>query len=135
MTVYSPAQVAERTGFSLDTRRYDERIGLLAGIARTPGRRRSYTDDDLAWLGVLRCLRETGMPIADMLRFARLVQHGEETIPERLAVLEDHDRRIEEKIAALRAEQRRVQEKIRGYRSQLGHPGCRCRPSETCGRR
>src|SRR6266536_356060 len=74
--MYSPAQVADRTGFSLDTLRYYERIGLLDGIARTPGGRRSFTDDDLGWLEVLRCLRDTGMPIAQMLRYAELCRTG-----------------------------------------------------------
>src|SRR4051794_15523814 len=70
--MYSPGQVSDKTGFSLDTLRYYERIGLLDGIARTPGGRRTFTDEDLDWLDVLRCLRETGMPIAAMLRYAEL---------------------------------------------------------------
>jgi DNA-binding transcriptional MerR regulator len=114
---YSPGQVVEKTGFSLDTLRYYERIGLLDGIARTPGGQRVFTDDDVAWLGILRCLRDTGMPIAGMLRYAQLARGGDQTLAERVALLEEHDRHIERKIAGLRAEQRRIREKIRWYRS------------------
>ncbi len=70
-------EVAARSGVSLDTLRYYERVGLLDGIARTPGGRRVFDDDDIAWLHILRCLRDTGMPIAQMRRYADLCrEHG-----------------------------------------------------------
>jgi DNA-binding transcriptional MerR regulator len=116
--MYSPGQVAEKTGFSLDTLRYYERIGLVDGIARTPGGRRSFTDDDLDWLGVLRCLRDTGMPIADMLRYAQLCRSGDGTLAERIALLEKHNHAVEQQIRDLRAQQRHIRDKIAWYRSQ-----------------
>jgi len=116
--MYSPGQVADKTGFSLDTLRYYERIGLLDGIARTPGGRRTFTDDDLGWLEVLRCLRDTGMPIAQMLRYAELCRSGAGTFAERIELLERHDRAVEEQIGVLRAQQQHIREKISWYRSQ-----------------
>jgi DNA-binding transcriptional MerR regulator len=93
MPHYSPREVADKTGFSLDTLRYYEKIGLLVSVARSSGGRRVFTEDDVAWLGILQCLRETGMPIASMLRYAELARRGDHTIAERLGLLEDHDRR------------------------------------------
>ena len=116
---YSPGQVAERTGFSLDTLRYYERIGLLERIDRSTTGQRIFSDADLSWLGLLRCLRGTGMPIAAMLRFAELTRSGDGTITERLALLEQHDREVEEKIELLQVQQRRIREKICWYRSEL----------------
>ena len=69
-SILSPSQAAEQSGFSLDTLRYYERIGLLDDIDRAPSGHRRFGDDDMEWLGVLRCLRETGMPIAQMRRYA-----------------------------------------------------------------
>ena len=66
MTCYSPAEAAQKTGFSLDTLRYYERIGLLPPVGRTAGGRRRYGDTDLLWLMTLRCLRDTGMPLREM---------------------------------------------------------------------
>jgi DNA-binding transcriptional MerR regulator len=116
--MYSPGQVADKTGFSLDTLRYYERIGLLDDIARTPGGRRSFTDDDIDWLGVLRCLRETGMPIAQMLRYAELCREGDGTIAERITLLEAHDRAVDLQIRELRAQQEHIRDKIAWYRTQ-----------------
>ena len=115
---YSPREVVDRTGFSLDTLRYYEKIGLLEDIARTSGGQRLFTEDDVVWLGILRCLRDTGMPIARMLRYAKLARGGDETIAERLTLLEAHDRAIEENIAELRAQQAHIRQKIDWYRSR-----------------
>jgi len=114
---YSPGEVAERVGFSIDTLRYYERIGLLDGIARTPGGQRVFSDADISWLNLLRCLRDTGMPIARMQQFAELVRSGNDTGAERAALLEEHDRDIDARVAQLRTEQRRIREKITWYRS------------------
>jgi DNA-binding transcriptional MerR regulator len=38
---FTPAEVADRTGFTLDTLRYYEREGILAPIARTAGGQRA----------------------------------------------------------------------------------------------
>lgn len=120
---YSPREAVEKTGFSLDTLRYYERIGLLDGIDRTNGGQRIFTDDDLAWLEVLRCLRDTGMPIARMLRYAELARAGEETFAARAELLEEHDHDIEQRIAELRAEQARIREKIEWYRQEMARDG------------
>ncbi|TWE20853.1 DNA-binding transcriptional MerR regulator [Kitasatospora atroaurantiaca] len=118
-TYLTPAQAVEESGFSLDTLRYYERIGLLGTVERSSSGHRRFTQDDLEWLGMLRCLRETGMPIAEMFRFAELVRAGEETYPERLAVLEEHNEQVEAQIANLRQQQRLIHAKIGFYRTAL----------------
>ncbi len=119
MERYSPGQVAEQTGFSLDTLRYYERIGLLDDIARNSGGQRVFTDADVAWLRILRCLRDTGMPIQRMVRYAELARGGDETIGERLEVLVEHDHDIDEKIANLRVEQEHIRAKIAYYQHEM----------------
>jgi len=118
-TSLSPGQAAEQSGFSLDTLRYYERIGLLNGISRAPSGHRRFDDDDLEWLGVLRCLRDTGMPIARMRRYAELARAGEPTMAERLRLLTEHDRQVGEQVAVLQAQRQHLQEKIGWYRGQL----------------
>jgi DNA-binding transcriptional MerR regulator len=115
VTSYSPAETAEKSGFTIDTLRYYEKIGLLSDIARTTSGRRVFSDGDLAWLHMLRCLRDTGMPIAEMLRYAELVRDGDRTLRDRVELLQDHDRRVEEQIARLRTQQGQLRWKIGHY--------------------
>jgi DNA-binding transcriptional MerR regulator len=122
VTSYSPAETAEKTGFSIDTLRYYEKIGLLPGIARNAAGRRVFSEGDLAWLGMLRCLRDTGMPIAEMLRYAELVRDGDRTLRDRVELLQDHDRRVENQIARLREQQSQIRWKI-GYYQEIVSTG------------
>lgn len=117
MSFYSPAEVAEKTGFSIDTLRYYEKIGLLRNVGRTPGGRRRFTDHDLGLLRLLRCLRDTEMPIAEMLRFVDLLHEGQAGVGGRLAILAEHDRRVERQIHQLREHQRLIRHKIERYRT------------------
>ncbi|GGL21068.1 MerR family transcriptional regulator [Sphaerisporangium melleum] len=119
MSVYTPGQVAEETGFSIDTLRYYERIGLLERVERNSAGQRRFSEEDVGWLGMVRCLRDTGMPIAEMLRFAALVRDGEETIGDRITLLEAHDQEVEEQIALLRERQTAIRRKIQYYRDVL----------------
>ncbi|MEV6844140.1 MerR family transcriptional regulator [Actinoplanes sp. NPDC051411] len=115
MATYTPGQVAEKTGFSLDTLRYYERIGLLS-VARTPGGQRQYRDDDIGWLEILRCLRDTGMPIQRMREYAEL-SRDDDTVPDRIALLEEHDRAVETRIAELQAQRDHIRGKIDYYKT------------------
>jgi DNA-binding transcriptional MerR regulator len=119
VSVYTPAEVVEETGFTLDTLRYYEKIGLLERVERNAAGQRRFTQDDIGWLGTIRCLRDTGMPIAEMLRFAELVRAGDHTIPDRIKLLEEHDRRVEGQIDNLIERKRYVSNKISYYRSVL----------------
>ncbi|MER6506830.1 MerR family transcriptional regulator [Nonomuraea sp. NPDC048881] len=119
MSVYTPAEVVEETGFSLDTLRYYEKIGLLERVERNAAGQRRFSEEDVGWLGMIRCLRDTGMPIAMLLRFAELVRGGDDTIPDRIRLLEEHDRQVQAQIANLAERQNYIHRKISYYRSVL----------------
>jgi DNA-binding transcriptional MerR regulator len=87
---YSIEQAADLTGVGRHALRYYERIGILAPVPRGPGGHRRYTDDDLGAIGFVTLLRETGMPIRDIKRFMDLTRGGDDTIPDRVALLRDH---------------------------------------------
>jgi len=118
-SIFSPSEAAEQSGFSLDTLRYYERIGLLDDIERAPSGHRRFRDNDLEWLGILRCLRDTGMPIAQMRRYADLTRCGQPTMAERLSLLVEHDARVLQRIELLQAQHEHLREKIAWYRSQM----------------
>ena len=118
MSSLSPAEAAEHSGFSIDTLRYYEREGILPAVARTSGGQRSYTTDDLARLDFLRCLRETGMPIAKLRRYAELIDDPS-TMRERVGLLEEHFAATEQAIAELQNQQLRLRHKIDWYHGEL----------------
>jgi DNA-binding transcriptional MerR regulator len=100
----------------MDTLRYYERIGLIDDVDRTPTGQRRFTDSHLEWLGTLKCLRDTGMPVEQMCRFARLVRDGDHTIADRIAILEAHRVAVDERMADLAAKRDYISGKIDYYR-------------------
>ncbi|NUP50446.1 MAG: MerR family transcriptional regulator [Catenulispora sp.] len=125
---FSPAQTVEISGFSLDTLRYYEKIGLIEPVRRAAGGHRRYSEDDLGWLDMLRCLRGTGMPIAQMQNFAVLAREGDDTVEDRLALLEEHDAAVEAELARLLEQRSKVRAKIEYYRAYLAQQPAVCVP-------
>lgn len=103
-----------------------------APVARTPGGRRAYSDDDVAWLRFVRCLRDTGMPISRLKRYAEL-SADPATMRDRLALLEEHARDVELQIEELRTQQIRLREKIGWYLDQLAEAPSAQRPERSAG--
>nr|WP_277605701.1 MerR family transcriptional regulator [Glycomyces sp. L485] len=114
---YSIGECARRSGFTMDTLRYYERVGLIDDVDRTKTGQRRFTDAHLEWLGTLKCLRDTGMPIEQMCRFAELVRAGDATVAERIRLLEDHKHAVDERIADFEAKRRYIIGKIDYYKS------------------
>ena len=116
MSSYTPQQTAARSGFSIDTLRYYERVELLPRIQRSSSGRRVFSEMDLKWLAMLRCLRDTGRPISEMQEFVRLMRDGLGSAEERLAVLLEHQRRVQEQVARLQQHLGQLGDKIALYR-------------------
>ncbi|CAL9438887.1 putative HTH-type transcriptional regulator [Streptomyces sp. enrichment culture] len=97
---YTISEVVAFTGLTAHTLRWYERIGLMPHIDRSHTGQRRYTNRDLDWLDLVGKLRLTGMPVADMVRYAELVREGDHTYTERFELLqttrEDVLARIEE---------------------------------------
>lgn len=122
MTTYTPAEASALSGFSIDTLRYYEREGILGEVRRSTGGHRIYTDTELGLLDFLRCLRETGMPVERLRRYGELCRR-EDTIPERIALLEQHSQHVQRQLQEVLAQQARLDEKLAWYRGELGAAG------------
>ncbi|MEU7578977.1 MerR family transcriptional regulator [Streptomyces sp. NPDC041068] len=98
---YTISEVAAFTGLSAYTLRWYERIGLMPHIDRSHTGQRRYSNRDLRWLSLVGKLRLTGMPVADMVRYAELVREGEHTFAERQELLEATRRDVRARITEL----------------------------------
>ena len=100
----------------MHTLRYYERIGLLPPVPRGANGHRRYTGRDLGWIHLLTLLRNTGMPVQQMLAFVRLEQQGAPALPVQCALLEDHHRALRERIEALQKHLAALEGKLAYYR-------------------
>ncbi len=84
------AEAANASGLSIDTIRYYEKSGIVPKVQRGSDGKRRFSKENVDWLTLLFWLRETGMPVKTMHRFAVLYQAGDDTIPERKTILLAH---------------------------------------------
>jgi len=115
----SSSEAAHHLRLPAETIRYWERAGLLAPVGRDYGGRRRYSDADLEFLDVIRCLRLTGMPIRQVRQFSDLVRQGPSTARERLALLRSHRAEV---LASIRAQQDAlgvIEDKITRYQEMV----------------
>lgn len=68
-------EAAERTGLSVDTLRYYEKIGLLPRIARDPGGRRRYDDNDLSRLRFIQRTQRCDFSLEEIRQLLALRNH------------------------------------------------------------
>ncbi|SED41817.1 DNA-binding transcriptional regulator, MerR family [Streptomyces sp. 3213] len=98
---YTISEVVAFTGLTAHTLRWYERIGLMQHIDRSHTGQRRYSNRDLDWLDLVGKLRLTGMPVADMVRYAELVREGDHTYGDRFELLEATRRDVLARIAEL----------------------------------
>ena len=123
--MYSIQDVSNKTGLSTHTLRYYEKEGLISGVERSQGGFRQYTDEDLERLGLIRCLKNTGMSIQEIARFVQLTHEGDHTLEERVELLREHRERVLERMAEMQEHLDKVTwklnfftEKLRAYEEQ-----------------
>ncbi len=117
--MYSIQEVSEKTGLTAHTLRYYEKEGLIAGVERTPGGFRQYGDEDLERLGLIRCLKNTGMSIKEISRFVELTREGDDTLEERVALLRAHRDRVLERMAEMQQHLDKVNWKLNFFSEKL----------------
>ncbi|MEV6149361.1 MerR family transcriptional regulator [Nonomuraea sp. NPDC052129] len=116
----SIGDVAKATGLGVHALRFFEREELfIRPIPRTAGGQRVYEPADVEWLRLCNRLRESGMPIATLKRFAWLVRSGPGNEAERLALLEEHERTVRGRIADLTASLEIIHGKVVTYRKHV----------------
>jgi DNA-binding transcriptional MerR regulator len=111
-------QVSEKTALPPHVLRYYENEGLLPSIARSRNGIRRYTENDLEWINLICCLKNTGMSIKQIKNFVELSLEGEETLKERCDMLREHKKNVEIQIQEMHKHLQKVTHKIEHFTRQ-----------------
>ena len=103
--MYTMKDACEKTGLSYETLKFYCNQGLVPGVKRDQRNRRVFTEQNIAWINSLNCLKNCNMGIREMQDYLALCLQGESTIPERKVILE-------RKRAELETERKRIQDSI-----------------------
>lgn len=103
------------TNVSSYTIRYYEKIGLLKNISRNSSGHRWFTEKDVIWIEFIKRLKDTGMPLDNIKKYADLRDEGASTSELRMKILQQHAVTLEEKISEEQFHLKKLKEKIEHY--------------------
>ena len=112
-------EVSEKSGLSVDTLRYYERIGLLPPVNRNDSGIREFSDLDVRRVEFIKCMRSAGLPLEVLTEYMRLALAGDATIEARKAILEEQRDQLTEKVTAFQDTLDLLNYKIRIYEERL----------------
>jgi DNA-binding transcriptional MerR regulator len=114
--MFTIKQISEKTNLTEHTIRYYDREGLIPLIKRTKSGIRQFSEDDLEWINLICCLRNSGMPLQEIKEFMQLCLKGKDSLEERRELLIRHRTRIQEQMANLDNSLNIVNFKIEHYK-------------------
>ena len=115
---YSIGEFSKLTNLGIHTLRYYEHENLIMP-KRNSSNRRCYSDKDLAWIEFIKRLKDTGMPIKEIQRYAELRAKGDLTLNERMEMLTVHRESLNEQIRGLQEHMAKLDDKIDFYRHEI----------------
>ena len=115
---YSIGDFSKLTGLGIHTLRYYEHENLIIPERNSSNRRR-YSDNDVAWIDFIIRLKDTGMPIKEIQRYAVLRAAGESTLAERMEMLRQHRQALKGQIAQLQEHMEKLDSKIDFYYHEI----------------
>lgn len=125
-------EVSEKYGISQDTLRYYERVGMIPPVTRSSSGIRNYSEEDLQWVELAKCMRSAGVTVEAMIEYVRLYQEGDSTIPARLHLLVTQREVLLEQRRQIDSTLTRLNYKIGRYEEAVQTGVLRWEPSEEC---
>lgn len=115
---YTIKMVAQKTNLTPYVLRYYENEGLIPQVSRSKSGIRHYSEDDLEWIHLICCLKNTGMSIKQIRTFVDLSVQGDLTLKERCDILIGHKKEVEEQIRESQRHLEKVSHKIACFTEQ-----------------
>ena len=108
---YEIGEFSKITDTSIHTLRYYEKEKLIVPERKENGHRK-YSELDVAWMELIKNLKDTGMPIKEIQAYAQLRAAGDSTMPQRIVMMEKHRVSLKKQIALLQKHLQRLDTKI-----------------------
>ena len=85
--MYTIKEVAQKMDISEHTLRFWAKSGFFPLVKRNKNNIRMFSEDDLGWVKIVKCLRASGTDNKSIKRYIDLCIIGDTTIPERYEII------------------------------------------------
>ena len=87
--MYTIKEVADKMDVSEHTLRFWAKSGFFPFVKRDENNIRQFSENDLDWVKIVKCLRSVGTENKAIKRYIELCIKGDSTIPERYKIIQD----------------------------------------------
>lgn len=115
---YSIGVFSRLTNIGIHALRYYEKEQLMLPARKDNGRR-VYTDSDIRWIEFIKRLKDTGMTIKDIQKYAQLRAQGDGTMVDRMDMLTKHREAVKAEIAKWEEHLEKLENKIDFYQQTM----------------
>ncbi|MEG2984508.1 MAG: MerR family transcriptional regulator [Peptostreptococcaceae bacterium] len=112
---YTVKEVSMKTNLSSHTIRYYEKEGLLPFVKRDKSGNREFSDQDLEWISLIDCLKNTGMPLKNIKQYINWYIEGISTFDMRRDLLIQHRLNVLSQLEELKHNLDKIDKKITYY--------------------
>lgn len=131
---YTISEITDKMGVTIHALRFYDKEGLLPFVERVNGRR-VFKDKDFAWLRIINCMKNTGMPLKEIREYLELALKGDESLEARQKIILRQKESLEEQIRFLKYNLKELEYKAWYYETAIEagtekiHAGTPCNPS------
>lgn len=116
---YTIKDAAALLNVPTSTIRFYDKEGLFPLMTRSKAGYRLFSEDDMALLRVIDCLKKTGMPIKEIRQFTDWVREGDASLEQRYQMFLERRQSVEAQMAELQGTLDMINHKCRYYETAI----------------
>ena len=117
--MYTIKEVAKKMDISEHTLRFWAKSGFFPFIKRDKNNIRLFSDNDLDWVRIVKCLRAVGTENKAIKRYIDLCIKGDSTIPERYKIIQATKLKAEQQMLELQQQMDLLNYKEKYYQNLI----------------
>lgn len=117
--MYTIKEVAKKMDISEHTLRFWAKSGFFPFIKRNKNNIRLFSDNDLDWIRIVKCLRAVGTENKAIKRYIDLCIKGDSTIPERYEIIQATKLKAEQQMLELQQQMDLLNYKEKYYQNLI----------------
>ena len=92
--MYTIGQVVKMFNIPASTLRYYDKMGLFPNLDKSVANIRKFSDDDIATIETIECLKRSGLQISEIKNYTELCIKGNSTLEKRLEIFETSQKKL-----------------------------------------
>ena len=117
--MFTVKQVSKIMGISPHTLRFYDKEGLLPHLTRNSNGHRFFSRNDLQWVFIIQCFRDTGMPLAEIREYVKSAGKGDATLQERYEFIESQKKKVMENLETVKRQLKILDIKTEYYKALM----------------